>query len=655
MCGITGHWAYAGTGLGAVEFTAFNDALAHRGPDGAGVEYFAADRLWLGHRRLSILDVTERGRQPLSCPDGRYWLTFNGEIYNFLELREQLRQLGHDFRTDTDSEVILAAYAEWGEECQLRFNGMWAFAIWDARERRLFLSRDRFGVKPLFYAVRDGSFTFASELKAFLRLPWCRGTLDDDVLSAILYDVTSVESSARTLLAGVDRLQPGHCMTVAHDGSRSVVRWWDTMTNLPEMPADLEGQAAEMRRLVLDACRVRLRSDVPVATALSGGLDSGAIACTIAEIGRTGTFDRVPNDWQRAFVGWFEGTQLDERRYADEVIEYARLQAEYARIDGAAAAADIEQAVFDLEEIFSTPLVGPWAVYRAMRHAGIRVSLDGHGADELLGGYHVFVDNAVDDALASPRGWRRYRDLRVVREGLSDATRIGESGARLGRIGLSQDLLRITRDGAERLTRRWVGHCGLRNMLRRHLHHDPRARLMRRSGSALVFNRPQGLGHDASSLQRALYHWFHIGLLPTFLRCIDRASMAHGVEVRSPFLDWRLVTFGFALPDESKIGGGYTKLILRLAMRGLMPESVRLRTNKFHFSAPIAEWSRDALRPWLLDLAASCEFLESPAWNGPAARACVVKAVDGQAPISTAWPALNAHLLRQQFRAASIH
>ena len=171
MCGVTGYWAYSSHDLAEAVFAAFTHSLAHRGPDGFGIEHFPEARLWLGHRRLAILDLSERARQPMSYAEGRYWLTYNGEVYNYIELREELRGLGHRFVSNSDSEVILAAYAQWGPECQFRFNGMWAFAIWDAHERRLFLSRDRFGVKPLHYSDHAGAFVFASELKAFLPCP----------------------------------------------------------------------------------------------------------------------------------------------------------------------------------------------------------------------------------------------------------------------------------------------------------------------------------------------------------------------------------------------------------------------------------------------------------------------------------------------------
>ena len=651
MCGIVGHWGYAGRSLAAPEFRRFADSLSHRGPDGVGTEHFESERLWLGHRRLAIIDVSTRGRQPMSYADGRYWIVYNGEIYNYLELRETLRQLGHRFRSESDTEVILAAYAQWGSECQVRFNGMWAFAIWDARDRRLFLSRDRFGVKPLLYADVEGCFCFASELKSFLTLSWCTGSFDESLIAGAVRDVTGQESTPHTLLPGIKRLLPGHCMTVER-GSIRIARWWDTLEHLPEVSASLHEQTKQFREVFLDACRLRLRSDVPIATSLSGGLDSSAVACTIAELSRRGTVDHVPRDWQRAFVACFPGTGLDEESYARQVVAYSGMRPHYYTVDIDVALEEIEKVIFDLEEIFVTPLVGPWAIYREMRRSNVSVSLDGHGSDELLGGYHFFVETAIEEMYGSAFRPGRFLDLKRVHAGLVGGTYMGGSGEALSHRGTTTELTTLGRQVLRRL--------GVLDPLRRV------ASAARAQWTGAPANEPllppltesaQLLGHEpaeprlaqASALQKMLYAWFHQGLLPTFLRCIDRASMAHGIEVRAPFLDWRLVTLGFGLPDESKIGGGYTKRILRLAMKGLMPDEIRLRTQKIHFSSPIGDWARGRLGTRLLDIGASQAFLEASAWNGKVARGAIEHAVAGKSSITDVWPVVNAYMLQQTF------
>ena len=351
MCGVTGYWAYSSSNVAEEAFAAFTHSLAHRGPDGFGIEHFPQAKLWLGHRRLAIVDLTERARQPMSYAEGRYWLTYNGEVYNYRELREELRGLGHRFASDFDSEVILAAYAQWGQDCQFRFNGMWAFAVWDARERRLFLSRDRFGIKPLLYCDHAGAFVFASELKAFLTLPWIDGSFDQQILAETLTNIGGHESTPYTLLPGVHRLQAGHSIIVESDGRAQIDSWWNTLDHLPPPGANLQEQAEEFRVLFFDACRLRLRSDVPLATSLSGGLDSSSVACALAELGRRGAVEHAPEDWQRAFVACFTGTPYDERQYAKTVIDHTGMKPCYLDLDDQQALQDVEQVIFDHEGI----------------------------------------------------------------------------------------------------------------------------------------------------------------------------------------------------------------------------------------------------------------------------------------------------------------
>jgi asparagine synthase (glutamine-hydrolysing) len=652
MCGVTGYWAYSSHDPPESVFAAFTHSLAHRGPDGFGIEHFPKARLWLGHRRLAIIDLSERGRQPMSYAEGRYWLTYNGEVYNYLELREELRSLGHRFVSDTDSEVILAAYAQWGPNCQLRFNGMWAFAIWDAQERQLFLSRDRFGIKPLHYADHRGAFVFASELKAFLALPWIDGAFDPEILAETLHNVHGQEATPYTLLPGVRRLQAGHALLIEADGTVKVTAWWNTLDHLRQPQGSLKEQAEEFRALFFDACRLRLRSDVPLATALSGGLDSSAIACTLAELDRHGAIERAPKDWQRAFIACFIGTPYDEREYAKIIVDHTGLLAHYQDLDDHQALEDIEKVIFDHEGIYWQMYLGAWSIYRAMSGTGVRVSIDGHGGDELIGGYRFFVERAIQ-AAAESLNIKRYFDLRGI---LANMTPSGSP-----QRGMLRDLRCFAR---QKLTRLHLlqplrATVGLSRSLSMRVFGT--TAISDRSVQAVLpdYDGPHRLYEDdldprvaaMSPLQAMLFTWFHGSMLPTLLRVFDRASMAHGIEVRMPFMDWQLVVHAFALPETSKIGGGYTKRVLREAMRGLIPESIRLRTNKIGFISPMEHWARGTLKPWLLDLSASRSFIESTVWNGSAAREVVQQGVDGRASIIGVWPIVSAVVLEQSFKA----
>jgi asparagine synthase (glutamine-hydrolysing) len=591
---------------------------------------------------LAIIDLSDHARQPLSYGNGRYWITYNGEIYNYLELREELTHLGHRFVSTGDTEVVVAAYAQWGADCQLRFNGMWAFAIWDARDQQLFISRDRFGVKPLHFSLHNGAIAFASELKAFLTLPWIDGGFDVEILSETLTNIAGQASSTYTLLKEVRQLQAGHAMLVSRDGRVCMTRWWNTLDHLPTIGTDLQQHADEFRQLFFDSCRVRLRSDVPLATALSGGIDSSAIACTISELGRLGKAALAPRDWQRAFVACFTDTPHDEQNYARAIVQHTGMTAHYERVDEATAVKNIERAIFDIEGIFSHPAVGTWMIYRAMRANGMSVSLDGQGADELLGGYDYFVETALDAAMMK---LSRYSDLRTVWRGL-----IGED---IGRAGNLRRLLKRISGKTKRRLRHTLNRVSLLRPLL-----AVRASIRGRQSPLPSYLGPRRLYYAETDcrirgmtpLQAALFSWFHGSMLPTLLRQFDRASMAHGIETRMPFMDWRLVTYGFSLPETSKIGGGVTKRVLRMAMQGLVPDAIRLRTNKIGFVSPINAWTRGSLNTWLRDVCASRSFLDSEVWNGAAVRMVLEQAIARQTSVDWIWPIIHAHVLEQAFK-----
>ena len=638
MCGITGYWGHSGDDLTWATFETFTHSLSHRGPDGFGIEHWSDTRLWLGHRRLAIIDLSDHARQPLSYANGQYWITYNGEIYNYLELREELKQLGHRFVSNSDTEVILADYAQWGADCQLRFNGMWAFAIWDVRDQQLFVSRDRFGVKPLHYSLHNGAFVFASELKAFLSLPWIDGGFDAAVLCETLNNLTGQASSTYTLLKDVHQLQAGHAMLVNRDGRIRIKKWWNTLEHLPTVGADLKQQTEEFRQLFFDSCRMRLRSDVPLATSLSGGIDSSAVACTISELGRLGKASLAPSDWRRAFVAVFTDTSCDEQKYAREIIQHTGMTAHFEQVDETTAVRHIEKAIFDIEGIFVHPAVGTWIIYRAMRAQGMRVSLDGQGADELLGGYEYFVEAALNYAVMNLLDLTRYSDLRAVSRELA--------GADVMRTGKSHEFkwfLRRILGKAKRLVRDQLNRSAIRDVEQ---FLDPCLGSRR-----LYYDEVDPRTNGMTPLQAALFTSFHGSMLPTLLRQFDRASMAHGIETRMPFMDWRLVTYGFSLPETSKIGGGFTKRVLRMAMEGLVPDAIRLRTNKIGFVSPIQAWTRGDLNTWVRDTCASRCFLESEVWKGRTVRIIVEEALAKRTGIERVWPIIHAHVLERAFKA----
>ena len=621
MCGIVGFWNLDNRPAAKNEVWAMAQMIAHRGPDGYG-EYVEG-AVGLGHRRLAILDLSPSGKQPMSYADGRYWITFNGEIYNFIELREELAALGYTFQSTSDTEVILAAYDRWGADCQLRFNGMWAFAIWDKREQLLFLSRDRFGVKPLHYYFDGKHFAFGSEMKAFLPLPWFDLKFDPQTITDSIGAFTSIEGTEDCMLKGLRRLRGGWSLTLKRGQEPKLDRWWNTLHHIHSVPENFLEQAEMFRDLFLDACRIRMRSDVSVGTALSGGLDSSSVLCGMAYVRKhMPDGGRLAADWQRSFVACHPGTGQDERHYAEEVVRHINGQAVYLEIDPADCAKHLDELIFSFEELADHPPIGAWLTYREMRKHGVVVSLNGHGGDELLCGYNYYLPTAIKDAELFPSAGMQARvnDLRLT-EMLMDRRReypVDENAP-------TQRTLPGDRG-------HWYRQAGRGENFQEYI------------GEMSTLS-----GFDA--LSRVLYYDFHYRTLPTILRNFDRLSMAHGVEIRAPFLDYRLACLCFSLPAFSKVGQGFSKLILRQALDGILPKKIQLRTSKLGFVSPFVDWINDSVKPVILDTIHCTNFLQSDIWNGPAIRDYILSSYGQQAHagIFQCWPFLHAFKLTELF------
>ena len=653
MCGIAGFLNKSDSNNYSW-FECFLDSLEHRGPDGRGV-WVSNDRgLILGHRRLSILDISGAGSQPMVCGTTGKVITYNGEIYNFLELRKELAGLGYQFRSDTDTEVLLAAYDRWGEDCQKRFNGMWAFAIWDPRERKLFLSRDRFGVKPLFYLQTNHYFIFASELKAFRKLP---DHLRPEIDGGMVALGESIESAKKTILQGVFNLNAGHQLVI-HGNSKPVIRqWWKTSEHLVPVKDNYSEQVDRFREIFLDACRIRMRSDVPLGTALSGGMDSSSVICGLSNVLSNNSKDsnRSPSDWRKAFVLDYAGTAHSERRYAEEVINYVGAdpiiqEINFRHIDPN----ELERAIVDFEGI-QQPALGPWLIYREMRKRGIVVSIDGHGGDELLGGYFHYCHPAQMDALLSPFEGNRWLEMQHVHAGLHQALDVPDGFQRIeppSKMGILFNDLKLRGRG---LTDKIFSRSGFfRSVARRCkgiLLRKPVINFWKvKLADPEYLKKERVEGFDR--LNQALYDDFHFGMLPNILRNFDRLSMAHGVESRAPLLDWRLVTLAFSLPSSSKMGAGFTKRILRDAMKGLMPEAIRTRKSKIGFASPMRQWLAGPLKAYVMDISNSLSFKTNEIWDGTGLSKCIYQAYkyEDYGALEQIWPYIQANVLLKELR-----
>ncbi|MET4203031.1 asparagine synthase (glutamine-hydrolyzing) [Bradyrhizobium sp. LA6.12] len=603
MCGISGIVNLRGNAVEPADISRLTSLIAHRGPFGEGT-WFSQDRtLAFGHRRLAIIDPGEGGYQPMLSSDGRYVIVFNGEIYNFLELRRELETLGAVFRSQSDTEVILAAWEAWREDMLPRFNGMWALAIFDTSTRELFLARDRFGIKPLLYSVSPDRFIFASEQRALVRSGLIDASVDMDVARRLLLDAFAIEGSERTLFRQVRRLQGGHCMWL-RQGKVSVRRWWRTVDHLPAVPITEAERGDRFRELFQDAVALRMRSDVPIGTCLSGGFDSSAVICTMAAHEQAGMGPRDSTAWRHAFVATFPGALNDERPMAEEAAAWAKVAPTFLEIGPGDALTDLDRILDDLDDVYISLPSAVWLIYRRLRQNDVTVSLDGHGADELMGAYlqegQAFafrIRNAAEDlASRSPLARRAVDVLRMLA--------LKRKGVYFLRGGLRElpALLPLVAE-EDVLPREWGG------------------------------------------LNRRLYRMFHSTVLPTILRNFDRLSMAHGIEVRMPFMDWRLVTYTMALPESSKSADGYTKAVARRAMANLMPESIRTARRKVGFNSPMPEWLNGPLAGWIADLLdqdvpAFAELVDETALRKAVGRLTASKTWDWEA-VGRIWPYLN--------------
>lgn len=583
MCGIAGLIAKQ---PGELELSktiaAMSAAIRHRGPDGEGfilatptdvLPFYSADFgppgdaplnylphralkakegtfLAFAHRRLAIIDLSEHGHQPMATPDGRYWITYNGELYNYIELRAELSALGYRFISGSDTEVILAAYRHWGEDAVQRFNGMWAFCIYDSEKKVCFASRDRFGVKPFYYVDQRGFFAFASEQKAFVRSGLLRAKADRSAVHNYLLN-NRLENRPENFFEGITELWPGHNLT--YTVATGQVRSWsyfhlrDHITLENDHLSDallIEKVAATLEQAV----KLRLRSDVEVGTCLSGGIDSSALAVIIAG---------SSNHPLHCFTSVFRNEKFNEERWADAVAR--QIGAKHFKTEPSAE--DFEREADDLIFSQDVPIwsTSTFAQYRVMALAaehGIKVVLDGQGADELFGGYHHHLVAFWNNLLRSGQGVKAWKELRAARTTLSRPFLF------YGKEWLKQTL------------------------------QDPGAAFRGVLDKGFITeNSVTRTNSYFNDVNDQLIDDIYDSRLKSFLKCEDRAGMWHSVESRTPFSDdIELIQLMFSIHGNRKIKNGVTKYLLREAVKQKLPTEVYHRYDKTGFETPMDNW-----------------------------------------------------------------
>jgi len=586
MCGIAAVIETHGGSPDMSMLKRMMDSLAHRGPDDEGM--YLDGSIGLGFRRLAIIDVSRDSHQPMVSVDHELVIVFNGEIYNYIELREELSGYGHVFRTKGDTEVLLHAYLQWGKDCLRRLNGMWAFLIYDRRRRIVFGARDRFGVKPLYYFKAAHQILFASEIKG-IRASGGYGE-DPNIhwpTAAQFLLSWELDSSPGCFYEGIEQVPAGSMFELQMDGEMRFQRYW----NLSDVQVySTDDPYRTYRELFEDAVKLRMRSDVPVGVCLSGGLDSSSIICEMATLSssKVEAFSYIAEDF-------------DESRYIDDTV--AQTGAVLNRVD--LSKVNLWNALTDVlkvhdEPVHSINVVIGFELMRLAASKGAKVVLNGQGADETAAGYDSYFNEYWASLIRQGRLMAAWREMSAYAAAhhVSNTRLYKEAWLRAVAITVaSWPLYRMAKDRIapkRAAVSEWFDSSFVK------IHQPVRERLAPRSLSEV--------------LRYAVEH----SPLPLYLRVEDRNSMGNSVESRLPFMDYRLVSFLFAMPDEYKLRGQWNKYIQRRALTGKIPESVRTRVDKMGFPVPLKKWMAGELLESVADALHSRPCRERGIYNWPA-------------------------------------
>ena len=538
--------------------------MAHRGPDHRGT--WQSEAVFLGHNRLSILDLSSASHQPMIR--GHRTIVFNGEVYNYVELREELQQAGYAFQTSGDTEVVLTAIEHWGYDAVNRFIGMWAFALWDDATKSMFCSRDRFGIKPFHFSLRDGRLYFASEIKALKTSPLFRGGINEAQVARGLY-LGWMHHWEETYFNDIRALPASNNLEWV-DGSVRIWQYADVATSVN--PANTFEESVErFRELFIDSIRITSRRDVPMGVCLSGGLDSTSIAGVLAS--------STAEHEVRTFTAFYTGTgDVDERPFIRHLLDrYPTIQSsEISPTD-----TDVANALDTIVELMDAPMpsssyISQYFVMGLAARSGVKVVLDGQGSDEILGGYMHSLYRVIAEHINEGSYLRAYAELQAHcrRQGYGASKRLSILGKSILAAARNEEYLYQTEFAH---TYPWI---------------------MRQGSSSYPLHLTDMSG---SRLNAFLHNLLRVTLLPTLLHTEDINSMAYSIESRVPFLDHRLVDLAFAMPTEHKVRHGETKRVLRAAMRGIVPDQILDRKDKTGFITPgHIKWLRGDLS-YLLD------------------------------------------------------
>ncbi|MCP4723486.1 MAG: asparagine synthase (glutamine-hydrolyzing), partial [bacterium] len=572
MCGICGV-RLKSAAVDEGRLVRMRDLLTYRGPDDEGL--FIEENIGFGHRRLNIIDL-DTGHQPMMNHDESVIIIYNGEIYNYIELREDLIKDGRKFRTKSDTEVIIQLYEKYGFDCVDMLNGMFAFAIWNKNKKHLFIARDHFGIKPLYYKINNGDFIFASEIKAILEY---EGTKAEPDYTAI-YDYLTFQYvlEDKTFFKGIHKLLPAHYMVITEDDVK-IEKYWE-IKNKYDFAKSEEDFAGELYDLLRDSVRIQLRSDVPLGAHLSGGVDTGAAVCLSSAL--------LDNKIKTFTAGFEEGGIYDDTHFARITSKYAGTE-HFERFPDHNDFLDLfDKLIWHLDEPVAAPGLFPQYEVSKLASQNVKVVLGGQGSDETLGGYTryfiIYLEQALKESISGSntlhiplqdiiKNLNQLKNYNPLLSFYFKENLFGEPDSRYFR------LINRLENKDELVTKDFLNDVGDYSSFKTFSN---------------IFNR-----YDDFELLNKILYFEMTAWLPALLQVEDRMSMACSLESRVPFLDKRIVELAFSMPSNIKFKDGATKYILRKALDGKMPKEILWRTDKLGFPVPIKEWSDSVLRTYI--------------------------------------------------------
>jgi asparagine synthase (glutamine-hydrolysing) len=581
MCGITGfNWKDEKL------IIALNKTIKHRGPDDSG--YYADEKLSMGNVRLAIIDLSPKGHMPMFSDDNKLIITYNGEIYNYKEIREELIKKGHRFNSRTDTEVILYAYKEWGFDCVKKFNGMWAFAIYDKNKNILFISRDRFGIKPLYYYHNNNNFIFSSEIKAILKCGIKRKANDRIIFDYLYYNL--IDHSEETFFYGIKRLMPGH--NLIFDLAKNTIRI-ENYYNLKErlkLKKGIKEDERELKKLFFTSVERRLVSDVPVGSCLSGGIDSSSIVCTMRKLNKKGII--------KTFSLTFPNEKIDESKYQKMVIDKAKCFGYFTTPKPEDLLNDLNDFLYAQEEpVGSTTYYAQYRVMRLAHEQGMKVLLDGQGSDEIFAGYTYFFAYYFRELFFRIKFFKFFKEI-----------------------------IKYRKNHKSFFALNYMFFLMLPSFLKNKINFHRRTYLNEKFILEFKNRNTKIKQWSARTLNEALLNSVTYYSLPHLLRTEDKSSMRFSIESRVPFLDYELVEYVLSKGPSFKINHGITKYAFRKAMNGVTPKEILSRMDKIGFATPEENWLKnECVKKMVFKIIESENFRKRKYWNAAKVKKLYIK------------------------------